>query len=149
MAIATRTILIDVTPEQFFAVITDYAKYAEFLPAVKSTQVAAGGGLVREVIYTISLQSRLVTYTLRHTASPPFKMTWTLIKGEALLKGNDGSWILRPSPGGGTEATYALDLQISALMPAFIEKAIAEQSLPVLLSSFKARAEQLHARTTG
>jgi hypothetical protein len=66
-----------------------------------------------------------------------------------MMKGNDGSWMLRPGPQPGTtEATYTIDLKLSSLVPGFIERALAESSLPGLLQNFKARAEKLSGGKT-
>jgi ribosome-associated toxin RatA of RatAB toxin-antitoxin module len=143
MAQASKSIVIDVPLEKFFEVVTDYEKYAEFLPEVKKVKVEAGQGAIKEVTYTVDIKAKVINYTLKHTADRPARMTWTMIKGE-MMKGNDGSWTLKPSANGGTEATYAIDLKLSALVPGFIEKALAEQQLPGLLANFKARAEKLH-----
>lgn len=145
MATAQKSVIVAVPPEKFFEVITDYAKYGEFLPEVKGIKVDAGHGPVREVTYTVDITAKVITYTLKHTAEKPAKMTWTMIKGE-MMKGNDGSWTLKPAANGGTEATYAIDLKLSSLVPGFIEKLLAEQSLPGLLANFKARAEKLHGQ---
>jgi coenzyme Q-binding protein COQ10 len=143
MAQASKSIVIDVPPEKFFEVVTDYEKYAEFLPEVKKVKVEAGQGAIKEVTYTVDIKAKVINYTLKHTADRPARMTWTMIKGE-MMKGNDGSWTLKPSANGGTEATYSIDLKLSALVPGFIEKVLAEQQLPGLLANFKARAEKLH-----
>jgi ribosome-associated toxin RatA of RatAB toxin-antitoxin module len=143
MAQASKSIVIDVPPEKFFEVVTDYEKYAEFLPEVKKVKVEAGQGAIKEVTYTVDIKAKVINYTLKHTADRPTTVTWTMIKGE-MMKGNDGSWTLKPSANGGTEATYAIDLKLSALVPGFIEKALAEQQLPGMLANFKARAEKLH-----
>ena len=45
------------------------------------------------------------------------------------------------------EATYNIDLKLSAFVPGFIEKALAEQSLPALLDNFKKRAEKLYPKS--
>lgn len=144
MAQAKKSIVINVLPEQLFAVIVDYEKYGEFLPEVKKVKVDHGSGNVKEVTYTVDIKAKVINYTLKHTAEPSARMTWTMIKGE-MMKGNDGSWALKAVPEG-TEATYSIDLKLSALVPGFIEKALAEQSLPSLLANFKARAEKLHGK---
>ncbi len=145
MATATKSVTVNVPPEKLFEVITDYAKYAEFLPEVKSVKVDGGQGSIKEVTYTVDIKAKVITYTLKHTSEKPIKVTWTMIKGE-MMKGNDGSWTLKPSANGGTEATYTIDLKLSSLVPGFIEKALAEQGLPGLLANFKARAEKLHGQ---
>jgi ribosome-associated toxin RatA of RatAB toxin-antitoxin module len=145
MAQASRSVTINVPPEKLFEVIVDYEKYPEFLPEVKKVHVNAGQGSIKEVTYTVDIKAKVITYTLKHTAEKPAKVAWTMIKGE-MMKGNDGAWTLKPgAQPGTTEATYNIDLKLSSLVPGFIEKALAEQSLPGLLANFKARAEKLHA----
>lgn len=145
MAQASRSIVIDVTPDELFDVIMDFEKYPEFLPEVKKAKVEAGQGSIKEVTYNVDIKAKVITYTLRHTADRPSKLSWTMIKGE-MMKGNDGSWTLKAGPKPGTtEATYTIDLKLSSLVPGFIEKALAEQSLPGLLQNFKSRAEKLRA----
>jgi len=143
MAQASRTVTVNVPPEKMFDVISDYEKYPEFLPEVKKVKIEAGQGSIKEVTYTVDIKAKVITYTLKHTAERPNKLLWTMIKGE-MMKGNDGSWALKPgAQPGTTEATYTIDLKLSALVPGFIEKALAEQSLPGLLTNFKNRAEKL------
>jgi coenzyme Q-binding protein COQ10 len=145
MAQASRSVIVNVPPEKLFDVIVDYEKYPEFLPEVKKVKVNAGQGSIKEVTYTVDIKAKVITYTLRHTAEPPSKLSWTMIKGE-MMKGNDGTWALKPgTQPGTTEATYTIDLKLSSLVPGFIEKALAEQSLPGLLANFKGRAEKLYA----
>ncbi len=144
MAQASKSVVVNVPPEKMFAVIVDYEKYPEFLPEVKKIQVTGGQGSIKDVTYTVDIKAKLITYTLRHTAEPPGKLSWTMIKGE-MMKGNDGTWMLKQGPQPGTtEATYTIDLKLSSLVPGFIEKALAEQQLPGLLANFKGRAEKLY-----
>jgi len=145
MAQASRSVTVNVPPEKLFDVITDYEKYPEFLPEVKKVKVQGGQGSIKEVTYEVDIKAKVITYTLKHNAERPSKLSWTMIKGE-MMKGNDGAWTLKPgAQPGTTDATYTIDLKLSSLVPAFIEKALAEQSLPGLLANFKARAEKLNS----
>ena len=144
MAQASRSVTVNVPPEKMFDVIVDYQKYPEFLPEVKKVVINAGQGSIKEVTYTVDIKAKVITYTLKHTTEKPTKVAWTMVKGE-MMKGNDGAWTLKPgAQPGTTEATYTIDLKLSSLVPGFIEKALAEQSLPGLLANFKARAEKLY-----
>ena len=146
MAQATRSVTINVPPEKLFDVIADYEKYPEFLPEVKKVKVDAGQGSIKEVTYTVDIKAKVINYTLKHTAERPGKVSWTMIKGE-MMKGNDGTWILKPgAQPGTTDATYSIDLKLSSLVPGFIEKALAEQALPALMANFKNRAEKLNPK---
>jgi ribosome-associated toxin RatA of RatAB toxin-antitoxin module len=146
MAQASRSVTVNVPPDKFFDIIVDYEKYPEFLPEVKKVKIDGGQGSIKEVTYTVDIKAKVINYTLKHTAEKPNKLTWTMIKGE-MMKGNDGTWVLKPgAQPGSTEATYTIDLKLSSLVPGFIEKALAEQSLPGLLTNFKNRAEKLHPK---
>jgi len=146
MAQASRSVTVNVPPEKMFDVIVDYEKYPEFLPEVKKVKIEAGQGSIKEVTYTVDIKAKVINYTLKHTAERPNKLSWTMIKGE-MMKGNDGSWVLKPgAQPGTTDATYTIDLKLSSLVPGFIEKALAEQSLPGLLTNFKNRAEKLNPK---
>ena len=140
MAHASKSVVVNVTPEQFFSVLVDYQKYPEFLPEVKKTAVE-GTPPDALVHYTIDIKAKNISYTVQMKADPGKKLTWNMTKGE-MMKENKGAWTLKAVPGG-TEATYDIDLKLGALVPSFIEKALAETSLPAMLSNFKNRAEKL------
>ena len=145
MAQASKTVTVNVSPEKLFDVISDYEKYPEFLPEVKKVKVEGGQGSIKEVTYTVDIKAKVISYTLKHTAERPAKVSWTMVKGE-MMKGNDGAWTLKAgAQPGTTDATYTIDLKLSSLVPGFIERALAEQQLPGLLANFKARAEKLHS----
>ena len=144
MAKAQRSIVIDVAADKLFDVINDFGKYAEFLPEVKKTEVRPEGA-VTVVTYTIDVKATKIAYTLKHTGTKPTKLEWHLVKGD-MMKANDGTWTLKSLSADQTEATYDIDLKLGALVPGFIEKALAEQGLPDLLSNFKKRAEKLHPK---
>ena len=143
MASAVQSIEIDVPPEKFFAVLQDYPRYPEFLPEVKSARMGPRKGNSVEVTYRLDVKLKVIEYSLTHVETPTSGITWHLIKGE-FMKGNEGSWTLSPTASGGTKATYSIELSLGALVPASLEKALAEQGLPNMLRNFKVRAEKLH-----
>jgi ribosome-associated toxin RatA of RatAB toxin-antitoxin module len=144
MAQAQKSIVIEVPAEKLYEVIADYGKYPEFLAEAKKVDVKPDGESVL-VTYTIDIKATKITYTLRHTGKRPTEVKWTLVKGE-MMKVNNGSWTLKDLGGGRTDATYAIELKLGALVPGFVEKMLAEQNLPTTLAAFKQRAEKLHPR---
>src|SRR5947209_20482802 len=134
MASAVQSIDIEVPPEKFFAVLQDYPSYPQFLPEVKSVKMGPRRGNSVEVTYRLDVKLKVIEYSLTHVETPPATIAWHLIKGE-FMKGNEGSWTLQPLPAGGVRATYAIDLQLGALVPASLEKALAEQGLPNMLAN--------------
>jgi coenzyme Q-binding protein COQ10 len=140
VAHASLSVVVNVTPEQFFAVLTDYQRYVEFLPEVKKISVA-GTPPDALVSYQIDIKATNINYTVQMKAEAPKKLSWVMTKGE-MMKDNRGSWTVAPDPAG-SKATYDIDLKLGMLVPSFIEKMLAETSLPSMLQNFKARAEKL------
>src|SRR5437016_1344576 len=117
MASAVRSVDVDVPRDKFFAVLADYARYPEFLPEVKSVKLGPRRGSSVEVTYRLDVKLKVIEYSLTHVEAPPGRIDWHLIKGE-FMKGNEGSWTLEGLPSGGTRATYSIELNLGALVPA-------------------------------
>jgi ribosome-associated toxin RatA of RatAB toxin-antitoxin module len=147
MTQASHSIDVDVPPEQFLAVLDDYARYPEFQPDVKSIRVEARGVGSVQVAYAFDAKVLLLEYVLEHRRVTPLRIEWRLLRGD-LLRNNTGAWDLAPLPGGGTRVTYSIDLVFAAKVPAGLTRALAEQSLPRMLGNFKARAEALFPRAS-
>lgn len=147
MSAVKQTIEIDVPIEDFFRVITDYARYDEFLSAMREVSVAAPNAAgEREVTYVIEVDvgiaKKRVSYTLLHRETPPSRIEWRLVRGE-VMKSNDGSWDLEAVGPHRTRATYTLDVGFGLLVPKAIANLLSEKTLPRTLQEFKTRAEAL------
>lgn len=143
MASASRSIEIDVSPEAFFRVVQDYARYPEFVPELKSVRVGPREGSTVEVTYWLDVRLKVFDFTLRHEARGPDRIEWQLIRGGEFMRKNHGAWTLERTVGGLTRATYAIEIDLGPLVPTNFEKVLAERGLPNLLANFKTRAEQL------
>jgi coenzyme Q-binding protein COQ10 len=140
MPAATRSILIDAPVEKVFRIVTDYDRYAEFLPEVKSVATSERSGNEVKVHYEVDVIKR-IKYTLKMQEEPPHRVTWTFVAGE-VMKDNHGSWVLEPAGEAKTKATYAIEMALGPLVPKVIVKALVEGSLPKMLDAFKRRAER-------
>jgi coenzyme Q-binding protein COQ10 len=139
MAGATASTLIHAPIEKVFEVITDYARYPEFLPEVKKVKVGPKANGRCEVEYEAALM-KTIHYTLRMQEDAPRGVTWTFVKGD-FMKDNKGGWALEAS-GDGVKATYTIEVGLSALVPKTIVNALVGSSLPKMLEAFKQRAER-------
>ena len=79
---ATRSIVIDAPAEKVFDVITDYDRYAEFLPEVKQVQSSGRKGNEVDVAYGIDLVKR-IRYTLHMVEERPKSGALDLRQGRA------------------------------------------------------------------
>lgn len=144
MGLESQSVTVNVTPEEFFKVITDFEKYPEFVSTVKKCEIKRQDGNTFEVFFEIDLIKR-VKYSLKMTAVPNKKLSWTFAGGD-LFKVNSGSWEIEPANGGkATKAKYTADVDFALFVPKMITKTLVGVSLPRNLEEFKQRAESLHA----
>ena len=140
MAAATQSIVIQAPLEKVFRVVTDYERYAEFLPEVKRVSTSERSGNRVKVHYEVEVIKR-IRYTVQLIEEPPHRVSWTLVEGE-VMRDNRGSWLLETSgEGKKTQATYSIEMALGPLVPKAIVKALVETSLPKMLEAFKKRAE--------
>jgi coenzyme Q-binding protein COQ10 len=139
MAGATRSIVIDTTPERVFDIIADYERYPEFLSEVKSIRTSARQGNQVDVHYEVDVVKRL-RYTLHMQEDRPRGVRWTFVEGE-VMRDNHGSWSLEATPDGKTRATYHIEITLGPLVPRPLVTALVDSSLPKMLESFKKRSE--------
>lgn len=139
-------VVIAVSLERFFELVTDYTRYPEFVPNMKSVRlkgVRPSGE--KEVEYELDVGLRRIRYTLLQREEPPSRVTWTLLSGDMMKKSN-GSWELADA-GGMTRARYTVEIQIAKppLIPQSIVDRVSEEltrvQLPRAMQAFKVRAE--------
>jgi ribosome-associated toxin RatA of RatAB toxin-antitoxin module len=140
MAGASKSIVINAPMEKVFALITNYEAYKDFIPEVRGVNVLERAGNEATVQYEAEIIKR-IKYTLRHTAQPPNRLTWSFVKGD-MMKDNKGSWELVDQGGGKTHVTYTIEIGLGALVPRAIVDTLIGTSLPKLLENFKAAAEK-------
>ena len=139
MATATRTEIVDVDINKLYDVITDYAKYADFVDGVSSTKVISQSDTSAKVEYSVNM-IKSFKYTLAITQERPTKVSWVLDSGD-LFKKNDGQWILKDLGDKKTEVTYTLEVDFKMFAPNSILTALTQKNLPIMMQSFFKRAK--------
>jgi len=145
MAAVSREIVVDVAVECFFDLVTDYARYPEFVPGIRACRVKGTGAGRKDVEYELDVGVKTIRYVLRHVEERPRRVAWSLVSGD-MMKVSSGSWELEDA-GGKTRARYTVDIQIAKppLVPQAIVDRVADEltrvQLPRTLEAFKRRAE--------
>lgn len=142
MAEASKTIEMDVSREELWKVIADYASYPQFVEGAQKVKILSRektpkGEKVR-VEYGISLLSKDITYTLDHYEEGPAGMRWELVDSN-ILKRNSGQWSLKALGTGQTEVTYSLALDFKIYVPGMILNGLVKSQLPKMLEGFEKR----------
>lgn len=138
MAAANTTETFSCTPEQFFAIVSDYEKYPEFLSEVKSCKVIKNDGNKKLVEFHVSVV-KTFTYRLWITEDKPKGLSWTLESGD-LFKTSVGSWDLTDSAGK-TQAKYSVDATFKVFVPGPVAKALVSVNLPNMMNAYKQRVK--------
>lgn len=107
------TIEIAAPPERCFAIAADVERAPEWQGAMRSAEALEHGTDGRPLLVQTRIDALVagVTLVLRFAYDEPHGMTWSRERGD--LKGLEGSWRFEPAAGGGTLATYALDIRLN------------------------------------
>ena len=132
---AEHSIEVDVTPEQFWEVISDYPRLPEYIPEIEAIQVEQWDGHVAVVDYTTHMVRR-IHYTLELTHHSKRDVRFRLLKSD-FLKDVQGFWRLVDLPTGRTRATYHIEISVGRLVPRALLDGIQRRTLPRMLRRFK------------
>ncbi len=139
MAAATTTEKFPCSSDQFFAIISNYESYPEFLSEVKKCKVIETKGNKKLVEFQVSV-IKTFSYRLWITEEKPKSMSWTLDSGD-LFKTSVGSWELSEA-GGQTVAKYGVDATFKVFVPGPIAKALVNVNLPNMMRAYQERVKK-------
>ncbi|MCP4872842.1 MAG: hypothetical protein GY898_29480 [Proteobacteria bacterium] len=107
LKLVTGGVLIAAPPSVVWKVITDYDRYAEWMPEVTEVKASDNGDGTKNVMYDLlfelSIIRRKMNYTLLTTETGGNHIEWTLVEGD--FDKSVGGWHLTPARGG--KATIA------------------------------------------
>jgi ribosome-associated toxin RatA of RatAB toxin-antitoxin module len=138
----------DATPEEVFRVATDYAKWQDYLPRVKSSQVTERKRDGATVEITIDLPwpvgKTLVTATYHHEKlkGDIYRVRFTEVRGN--LKQYLGSLYIEPWAPGRCSLTYELVAQPEALAPKSMINRAVQKSASGFVNALRQRVNDLH-----
>jgi coenzyme Q-binding protein COQ10 len=136
---ATRSVVFNAPLERCFEVISDYERYPDFLPEVKSIRTSNRRGAEVDVHYEAEVV-KVIKYTVHMKEEKPTKVSWSFIDGE-FMKDNKGGWLLEDLGNGTTRGTYNIEVTVGPLVPKTILNALVDSQLPKLLENFRKRIE--------
>ena len=156
-AVLARAV-IDAAPQRAFAVIGDYAHYAEFMPYVRESRVLSDTGATRRVFlaldFPLFISDRYSTIELSEgsgeVGQAVQRIEWTLAAaGDAFvpadggepLRVNDGIWELRAQDGGRrTDVLYYVHTDPGGYLPTWIVELANNVAVPRVIGAVAQRA---------
>ncbi len=138
---AERQIVIEGSPKDCFAALTDFDSYPDWQRAVKGVDVLSrdGEGRAKEVEFEIDAKLRAVRYTLDYSYEEPHLLTWRYVDGD--MKDVDGEFVLEDQGDGTTLATYTLRIDPGVWMPGKLAQVLNEQVMRGSMEDLKQRVE--------
>lgn len=134
---SSQSIEIAAPPAAVMAVVADFGNYPVWAQAVKRAEVLEAGpdGRARRVAFSLDAGVFRDEFELSYTWSGDESVHWTLVSGR-LMRSQDGSYALRPLPGGGTDVTYTLSVELAIPILGMLkrkgERIVMEQALDEL-----------------
>jgi ribosome-associated toxin RatA of RatAB toxin-antitoxin module len=155
---ALARVRIEVPPALLFSVITDYDRFAEFIPYVVRSQVEYREDGIRRVFQQLRFRGPLADrhYVIEsrdsYTSFPQerWRVEWRLVpKRELPVSGEAGItptafagyWELAPVAGGtATDAIYSLHFDPGGVLPAWLVTFAMNRYLPKVIDAVRVRA---------
>ncbi len=140
---ATERMVVSATPARCFAVSADIASYPSWAADIKEVTIDERDDQDRPSLVTFRAAAfgRSTSYTLAYDYSEaPEVLAWIQTEGDITNK-LDGRYIFAPTPDGGTEVTYHLEVEMKVPVPAFIKMRAQSRIMSIALRDLKARAE--------
>jgi ribosome-associated toxin RatA of RatAB toxin-antitoxin module len=131
------------TPEDCYAVLTDFARYPDWAADIKSVQIDSRDDQGRALVVTFRAAAfgRSTSYTLEYDyARAPRELSWVQTRGD-LTRRLDGSYQLSPSGDGGTEIVYHLVVDLKVPLPGFVKRRAEGRIMGTALRELKAVVE--------
>ena len=129
--------------EEFFKIVSDYEKYSEFLPEVKSVKVTKNTDGTKEMEYHVSL-IKSFKYKLKAKEVPNESINFDFIGGD-VFKTMKGSWKLS-NQDGKCAVDYNVEATFGMLVPESMAKTLVAANLPLMMSNFRKRVKQVYGK---
>lgn len=150
-------------PERLYALVNDYAAFADFIPDVAESRVLAVDGAVQWVYHRLHLPGPVAdrVYILQSTAStqgvPPvaWRVEWTL--AQRAFPGFDagagvrpdslsGFWEIGADAAGTTRARYAVHVEPGGHLPVWLVQRMTDRYVQQVVAAVRGRLEERRAR---
>ncbi|GAA3263284.1 cyclase [Streptomyces lavendulae subsp. lavendulae] len=138
----SSSITIEAAPADVMAVIADFARYPEWTGEVKEAEVLATDAEGRAAKVRLLLDAGAIKddHTLAYSWKGSDEVSWTLDKSQ-MLRQLDGSYRLAALPGGRTEVTYQLTVDVKIPMLGMIKRKAEKVIIDRALAGLKKRVE--------
>jgi uncharacterized membrane protein len=141
---STQSIVIDAPPERVLAVIADFARYPEWVAAVKSIDVIEEyeDGYASQVHFVLDAGPVADEYTLQYEyAEDLSRIEWHLVAPSKMQKQQDGSYDIVANVDGTSTVTYTLGVELAIGMLGMFKRKAEKMIMDTALRELRRRVE--------
>jgi hypothetical protein len=131
------------TPQDCYAVLTEFERYPDWAADIKAVTVDARDeeGRATLVTFRAAAFGRSTSYTLLYEyGGAPDELSWTQVAGD-ITRRLDGSYQLSESGDGATEIIYNLVVDLKVPLPGFVKRRAEGRIMGTALRELKAFVE--------
>ena len=141
---STQSIVIDAPPDRVAAVVADFARYPEWVEAIKSTEILEEyeDGYASQVRFTIDAGPLVDEYALQYEyAEDLSRIEWHLVAPSKMQREQIGSYDIAGSDDGTSTVTYTLSVELSIPMLGMFKRKAEKVIMDTALKELKKRVE--------
>src|SRR5258705_8641218 len=141
---STQSIVIAAPPNQVAAVISDFARYPEWVSATKSVEVLEEyeDGYASQVRFVLDAGVVADEYTLAYEyAEDLTRIEWHLVQPSKMQKAQDGSYDIVDNGDGTCTVTYTLSVDLAIGMLGMFKRKAEKVIMEAALTELKKRVE--------
>lgn len=139
-----KSVLVEFSPEQMFALVDDVEHYPEFLPWCGGTNVSHRDGSTTRATIRINYRGIKHSFTTENTKAVPHAMQVKLVEGP--FKALDGDWKFIALVDRGCKIEFRLHYEFSSRVLEKLVGPVFNYIANTLVDAFVRRAERLYGQ---
>jgi ribosome-associated toxin RatA of RatAB toxin-antitoxin module len=141
---STQSIVVDASPERIAKVICDFARYPEWVSALKASEILEEyeDGYASQVRFVIDAGVFTDEYTLQYEyAEDISRIEWHLVAPSKVQRAQQGSYDIVANDDGTSTVTYTLSVDLSIGMLGMFKRKAEKMIMDSALRDLKKRVE--------
>lgn len=142
MSQVTKTVLVEHTPEEMFALVDEVERYPEFLPWCGGSSVSYRDNVTTRATIQINFRGIKQSFTTENAKLRPHNMAVKLVEGP--FRKLDGEWRFLSLEGGGCKVEFRLHYEFASRLLEKLVGPVFHYIANTMVDAFVRRAEALH-----
>lgn len=144
MALVEKSVLIEYSAAQMYALVENVAAYPEFLPWCGGTEILKKEGDITRAAITIDFRGIRQRFSTQNRAQPPQLIEMTLVDGP--FRQLDGSWRFKALGEDACKIEFRLHYEFSNRLVEKIVGPVFHYIASTFVEAFVKRAQQLYGK---